>query len=56
MYTIIYLRDYNNGQKERREITCDNIVDANRIRNMLRDDPNALEISVWQGMTQLFKT
>lgn len=53
MYKILYLRDHNNGRKEHREITCDSITDANRIRNMLRDDPNALDISVWQGSVRL---
>ena len=53
MYKLLYLRVLNSGTREHREITCNNLADVNRIRIMLRDDPKAVDISIWQGATRL---
>jgi len=53
MYKIIYLRNVGNDRMEHREITCDAITDAYRIRRMLQSDAEAKDISVWQGATRL---
>ena len=53
MYTILYLRDLGNGQKQHRTITCDCITDMNRIRIMLRGDKGAYDLSCWQGDKQI---
>jgi hypothetical protein len=52
MYKVLYLRVFNSGL-EHREITCSDVSDANRVRIMLRDDPNARDISIWRGAVRL---
>ena len=53
MYKILYLRVLTSENREHREITCTSLADINRIRIMLRDDPNAIDISIWQGATRI---
>lgn len=53
MYKILYLRVFNSGNVEHREITCSDVNDANRVRIMLRDDPKARDISIWRGQIRI---